>query len=115
MNAAEPHIPGSKFEEMLDLSEALVKEDRAYWGVQSMPRFMVDTGLIVPLVYTAVRSTDVRHKRRAIEILAQAPGREGLWDTQSAVLIVEGELAAVGDRSPRLQIPYFHDEGEGNR
>lgn len=109
MNAAEPHTPGSKFKEMLDLSEALVLEDKAYWDSQSMPRFMVDTGLIVPLVYTAVRSSDIEHKRRAIEILAQAPGREGLWDTQCAINIVEGELAAAKGQSPRLQIPYFHD------
>ncbi|ATZ57151.1 hypothetical protein BCIN_14g03200 [Botrytis cinerea B05.10] len=109
MNAAESHTPGSKFEEMLDLSEALVLEDKAYWRSQSMPRFMVDTGLIVPLVYTAVRSADVRHKRRAIEILALAPGREGLWDTQCAIDIVEGELAAARGQSPRLRIPYFHD------
>ncbi|KAI9644227.1 hypothetical protein NHQ30_007582 [Ciborinia camelliae] len=112
MNATEPHTPGSKFKEMLDLSEALVAEDKEYWSSQSMPRFMVDTGLIVPLVYTAVRSTDIEHKKRAIEILAQAPGREGLWDTQCAINIVEGELAAAGGQYPRLQIPFFHDEGE---
>ncbi|KAF7873985.1 hypothetical protein EAF04_002657 [Stromatinia cepivora] len=109
MNAAEPHTPASKFKEMLDLAEALVREDEAYWNHRSMPRFMVDTGIIVPLVYTAVRSKDIEHKKRAIEILAQAPGREGLWNMQCAIDIVEGELAAVRGQSLRLKIPYFHD------
>lgn len=111
MNAAENHTPACKFEEMLNLTERLIREDKAYWSSQSMPRFMVDTGLIVPLVYTAVRSPDIRHKKRAIEILSQSPGREGLWDTDCAISIVEGELAA-GGKSPKMQIPYFHDEGE---
>ncbi|KAB8290191.1 hypothetical protein EYC80_011060 [Monilinia laxa] len=110
MNATEPHIPASKFNEMLNLAEALALEDKAYWVSQSMPRFMVDTGLLVPIVYTAVRSPDIEHKKRAIEILGQAPGREGLWDTQCAIGIVEGELAAAGGHSARFQIPYFHVE-----
>ncbi|CAD6442484.1 e32295e1-7485-4bd1-9e09-2b32c334c8f3 [Sclerotinia trifoliorum] len=106
MNATESHTPAYKFEEMLDLSEELVREDKAYWNYRSMPRFMVDTGLIVPVVYTAVRSKDIEHKKRAIEILAQVPGREGLWDTQRAIHIIEGELAG---KIPRLKTPYFHD------
>lgn len=106
MNAAESHTPASKFKEMLDLSEEIISEDKAYWNYRSMPRFMADTGLIVPLVYTAVRSKDIEHKKRAIEILAQVPGREGLWDTQCAIDIIEGEFAG---KIPRLKIPYFHD------
>ncbi|QSZ32841.1 hypothetical protein DSL72_002421 [Monilinia vaccinii-corymbosi] len=110
MNAAEPHTPAWKYEEILDLSEVLVLEDKAYWVSQPMPRFMVDTGVIVPLVYTAVRSPDIEHKKRAIGILEQAPGREGLWDTRCAIDIVEGELATAGGHTPRLRIPYFYDE-----
>ncbi|PQE29647.1 C6 zinc finger domain protein [Rutstroemia sp. NJR-2017a BBW] len=92
MNATEPHSLERNFEEMLNLSEKLILSCSS---PKSMPRLMVDTGVIVPLTYTAFKSPQLEHKIRANELLLRAPGREGLWNTDVALRLVEEELSVA--------------------
>ncbi|KAM3074283.1 hypothetical protein ACMFMG_002903 [Clarireedia jacksonii] len=89
MSATEPHAPEHSFEELLNLSEKLIL---SCTPTVSMPRLMVDTGVIIPLTYTAIKSPQLGHKIRAKKLLLQAPGREGLWNTEVALRYVGEEL-----------------------
>ena len=54
-----------------------------------MPAFSADVGIIAPLFFVATRCPDPALRMEAEEILASGPRREGMWDAEVAVMIIQ--------------------------
>lgn len=64
--------------------------------------FSTDLGVIGPLYYSAVKCTSQRLKREAIDLLKRCPRREGMWDSATAVNLVE-QLWSMQEKQRLLQ------------
>ncbi|CAG8971586.1 hypothetical protein HYALB_00009235 [Hymenoscyphus albidus] len=64
--------------------------------------FSTDLGVIGPLYYAAVKCTSQRLKREAVDLLKRCPRKEGMWDSATAVNIVE-QLWKMQEKQRRLQ------------
>ena len=88
-----------KFEQIITVSEAIVKETIASESGLSL-RFSFEFGIIPPLNFAAWRCRHPLLRRRALKLLLNCPRREGLFDTLQlyAVFgrIMEFEEAALG-------------------
>lgn len=90
-----PTASERRFEEVLAHCEYLISS-RLGMPVGENANFTPDMGIIAPLFFTILRSPTTSIQRRAIDLLSQAEGREGMWDTQDALRIAGDALEAAG-------------------
>jgi hypothetical protein len=89
-----PEPAEDKFEKLLGLCKTLTRTRTGCLCGPSHLNFSIDMGLIGPLLFTALRAPQKSIQRGAYDLLLQAPGREGMWDSEDA-LRVAGEAAGV--------------------
>lgn len=75
------------FERMLSLAESLVLRTKRKFFV-----FAFDTGALAPLFYLILKCRDLGLRRKAIDLLKQAPPREGMWQRESVIDIAEWKI-----------------------
>lgn len=90
-----PTASERRFEEVLAHCEYLIRS-RLGMTIGENVNFTPDLGIIAPLFFTILRSPTSSIQRRAIDLLSQAEGREGMWDTQDALRIARDALEAAG-------------------
>lgn len=81
-----PASAGSNFERILSLCECLVATNTNCGRTVPVPSFTADFGIISPLFFTALRAPSIQLMQRAYDLLSRAPGREGMWDSDDALL-----------------------------
>jgi hypothetical protein len=87
-----PHEVVENFEKALTLIQVLIdsKMDKRTDGVSF--NFTIDNGIVGALFYAALAGPNLAIKQRAIDLLARAHFREGLWDTEDALYIAEKSM-----------------------
>ncbi|KUJ17987.1 uncharacterized protein LY89DRAFT_717622 [Mollisia scopiformis] len=95
-----PEDADEKFEDILALCEYLITTGGCFTSTLTNLNFAADQGVIAPLFFTALRAPDPSAKARALALLARAPGREGMWDTEDAIRVAEG-----AQKSDSLHVP----------
>jgi hypothetical protein len=75
------------FERMLSLAETLVQSTKDKPFVYSF-----DTGVIVVLLYIVLKCRDVGIRTKAVDLLKQAPVREGMWKRESVLELAEWKV-----------------------
>jgi hypothetical protein len=78
----------SEFEEMLNFAEAIIKDHYA----TMTPLVSFDMGVVPPINFVALKCRVLRLRRKAIDILKQAPKQEGLWRRETVVRYAEWKL-----------------------
>ena len=78
----------SSFEHVIDLAAQVVYLTNAQ-NNGTPPVFQFEIGVIPPLYMAARKCRDPTLRRRAIELLRQAPKQEGLWDSAQMVVVAE--------------------------
>lgn len=91
------------FEEFLECAErCMVLQGWTTDGVREKRGssvFVMDLGIIGPLLFAAVRCADPKLRMRAIEMLERAPRREALWCSVTAARQArQANLAMMGDK-----------------
>jgi hypothetical protein len=81
-----PSSADSNFERILSLCECLVASNTNCGHTAPTPSFTADFGIISPLFFTALRAPRIQLMQRAYDLLSRAPGREGMWDSDDALL-----------------------------
>ena len=81
-----PSSANSNFERILSLCECLVATNTNCGRTTPSLSFTADFGIISPLFFTALRAPRLPLMQRAYDLLARAPGREGMWDSDDALL-----------------------------
>ena len=81
-----PSSADSNFERILSLCECLIATNTNCGRTAPIPSFTADFGIISPLFFTALRAPRVQLMQRAYDLLSSAPGREGMWDSDDALL-----------------------------
>lgn len=76
------------FKQILEWSKALITADHSIMTTV-MPAFSPDVGIIAPLFFVATKCPDPILRAEAKEVLASGPRREGIWDADVAVKIIE--------------------------
>lgn len=111
--------PESAFDDLTDQFKILISHVVALWDAtgfciglvfenkdehRSGARFILDTGIIAPIYYTAIKCRVPTLRRQAISILEEARYREGLWSSASVaqaaravMLLEEGDTFAGVD------------------
>lgn len=95
-----PEPAEEKFEKLLGLCETLTRTRTGCACGPSHLNFSVDMGLIGPLLFTALRAPQKSAQRRAYDLLLQAPGREGMWDTDDAVRVAGESVGITTHQEP---------------
>ncbi|OCL06271.1 hypothetical protein AOQ84DRAFT_256279, partial [Glonium stellatum] len=72
------------FERMLSLAERLVLTTKEKFYI-----FAFDTGALAPLFYLVLKCPNLELRRKAIDLLKQAPSREGMWKRESVLEVAE--------------------------
>jgi hypothetical protein len=91
-----PETAEVKFDRLLDFCQSLTPA-KTWYGYGYGPShlsFSIDMGLIGPLYLTALKAPHMSAQMRAYDLLLQAPGREGLWDTDDAIRIASQAVGA---------------------
>jgi hypothetical protein len=107
--ASPPHHPSStsKFDRILSLCEYLLAASTSCGRAAPSLSFSADFGIIAPLFFTAVRAPSLPLQQRAYNLLARAPGREGMWDSDDALLAAgDAILAAEQQQALMTQAAY---------
>jgi len=81
-------------EENIDSSSAICKFGQIikwskFLAAGPVPLLTPDVGIIAPLFFVATKCADSALRLEAIEILASRPRREGMWDAEVAIKIIE--------------------------
>jgi hypothetical protein len=93
----------SQFETILELLDLIMSHENC--GKDSnLPSFSLDTGIIPPLFFTAIKCRHTKVRRKAISLLHRTTRKEGLWDAIEAAKVAEvvmnfEEQALVDDRT----------------
>jgi hypothetical protein len=77
----------SDFERMISLAESLVQKTKEKAFVYSF-----DTGVIVVLLYVVLKCRDIELRTKAVDLLKQAPVREGMWKRESVLELAEWKV-----------------------
>jgi hypothetical protein len=81
------------FETVISLSKSLIAaaEQDALRGngilIEGLT-FSTDMGVVAPLYYVCIKSTDVPLREQAIDLLSRCPRREGMWDSVLCVQMI---------------------------
>jgi len=100
----------AKFEKVIALCEFLIAANVSTYGTV-VPTFSCDQGIIAPLFLTAWRAPNTAINQRAIDLLARAPGREGLWDASEAYRVAQDHLDTKSGQ-PGLVLPGSVSQAE---
>jgi hypothetical protein len=105
------HAP-AKFDKLLGLCETLLPA-KTGCGPSHL-NFSIGMGFIGPLFFTALRAPQRPIQRRAYDMLLQAPGREGMWDTEDALRIAGEAVGFTGYQEPSaaLNLPRLCSQHE---
>ncbi|KAF7948837.1 hypothetical protein EAE96_008020 [Botrytis aclada] len=81
----------SDFRVIVSLARSLINasEEDAKAGRPAFT-FSTDLGLIAPLYYTCMKSTNETTRHQALELLLRCPRKEGMWDSSSTINLVRG-------------------------
>ncbi|KAH8700097.1 hypothetical protein BGW36DRAFT_459332 [Talaromyces proteolyticus] len=96
----------TQFEAIVTSLEFIMSEDRLRVGSQVWC-FGLDTGIIAPLFFTAIKCRDASI-RRALGLLSRVPRYEGLWDAQESAHAAEIAIdfeEGYRTAAPRASIP----------
>lgn len=87
---------------MLSLAESLVQSTKKKYFVYSF-----DTGVIVVLLYLVLKCRDIKIRSKAIDLLKQAPVREGMWERESVLEFAKWKVQKeeVYRKHPTDQLP----------
>ncbi|PBP21485.1 C6 zinc finger domain protein [Diplocarpon rosae] len=88
----KPEEADAKFDHLITLCDFL---ESARISSGAGLTFATDQRVIAPLFFTALRAPDKTTKRRAIELLARAPAREGMWDAEDAIRVADGSHSDI--------------------
>jgi hypothetical protein len=80
----DPHVP--VFEKMVSLADEVVLLE---CSEQAPPVFSIDMGIIGPLYEVASKCRDPTIRRRAINIMKDAPRQEGIWNSSLVARVAE--------------------------
>ena len=72
------------FERILSLAESLILSTKNEFYI-----FAFDTVSLLPLFCLALKYLDLGLRRKAIDLLKQAPSREGMWERESIIELAE--------------------------
>lgn len=104
-----PEDADQKFEDILALCDYLITTGGCFTcPLTTTPlnlNFSTDQGVIAPLFFTSLRAPDPAAKQRAIHLLARAPGREGMWDTEDAIRVAEAAQRDQGMGQGPITVP----------
>lgn len=78
----------TNFKQIIEWSKFLLAEDQSI-NSAAKPVLSPDVGIIAPLFFVATNCPDPTLRSEAKEILACRPRREGIWDAEVAVKIIE--------------------------
>jgi hypothetical protein len=102
--AVDGHIDG--FKEIVDLGSKLTGTR------QPGDAFSFEMRIIPPLYYTALKCRDPSVRRQALDLLAAASPREGLWDARIAMKVAERamqiEESELGSSIPPSEASRIH-------
>lgn len=87
VNFSSPNI-FAKFHKVVALCKSIVAAE----NLAKSPQFSIDLGIICPLYFTVLNCRDPNIRHQALELLA-TPRREGMWDSQVAIYILNQILA----------------------
>lgn len=81
------------FQTVISLSESLIAaaEQDTMRGTGSLTgglTFSTDMGVVAPLYYVCIKSTDVPLREQSIDLLSRCPRREGMWDSVRCVQMI---------------------------
>jgi hypothetical protein len=93
-----PEPSEEKFEQIVSLCKSLVPEYGSNPLDASNIDFSTDIGIICPLFFTALRAPKMMLRRQAFELLSRAPRREGMWDSDDAILVAGEAIKDVDER-----------------
>lgn len=88
----------AKFDRIISLCDFLIAANTPTYGT-ILPTFSCDQRIIAPLFFTAWRAPSQETRRQAINLLAKAPGREGLWDASDAYKVALDHLETKAEQS----------------
>lgn len=92
-----PEPSYDRFEKIVTYCESLVPEHGSSPLQPSALNFSTDIGIICPLFLTSLRAPRMSTRRQAFELLSRAPRREGMWDSDDAVLIAGGAIRDIDE------------------
>lgn len=109
--------PNPPVEEVLDLSEKLLSESEQNVSHGRRRVFSAETGVVAPLFLVAIKCSDPFLSSRAIDLLAKCSRREGLYDGELVLDILQaiqqqdaapgftGHSADAGEDDPEGSVP----------
>ena len=89
-----PKLSTARFEHLVALCDSIVPQHIDSTYNSSNLGFSTDIGVIAPLFFAALRAPNFAIRRRALDILARSPRREGMWDSGDAVAVAGDALRA---------------------
>lgn len=95
-----PEPADAKFDKLLELCQTNLRTKTGCSCGPSHLNFSIDLGLIGPLFFTALRAPQKSLQRRAYDMLLQAPGREGMWDTEDAIRVAGEAVGITSQQEP---------------
>jgi hypothetical protein len=95
-----PEPQEENFDKLLGLCDTLLRTKTSCACGPPHLNFSIDMGLIGPLFFTALRAPQKSLQRRAYDMLLQAPGREGMWDTEDALKVAGEAVGVIGRQEP---------------
>ncbi|KAJ8112761.1 hypothetical protein OPT61_g4952 [Boeremia exigua] len=86
-------IPNMRARTVLGLADSVIDSTRSHSAINTERKpqlqFSIETGIIAPLFVLAMKCADEYVSTRATRLLAALDRREGLYDAQSMVVIIE--------------------------
>lgn len=99
-----PSTTTANFEQILSLCECLVPTNANFSRTGATLTFASDLGIIAPLSFITLQTSNVPLMQRAYGLLTRAPGREGMWDSDDA-LLAAGEAIMSATQFANYQYP----------
>jgi hypothetical protein len=100
-----PSSANSNFERILSLCECLVAANTNCGRTAPTPSFTADFGIISPLFFAALRAPRIELMQRAYDLLSRAPGREGMWDSDDALLSAGDAIMSASQYASYAPMP----------
>jgi hypothetical protein len=105
----DPSASEDKFERIISLCEFLVAANTSCGRTAPLLSFSADFGIIAPLFFTALRAPSVSLQQRAYDLLSRAPGREGMWDSDDALLVAGEAILGSEHSNIKQEYPVWND------
>lgn len=79
----------TQFNAIVSILDAIISQDYLQWGPTGYWPFGLDTGIIPPLFFTAIKCRDASISQRAVALLYRVPRCEGMWDAQESARVAQ--------------------------